>query len=39
MTAGIGENSAELRELIFDGLAHMGMILDRERNHVVARSA
>ena len=34
MTAGIGENSAELRELIFDGLAHMGMILDKERNQV-----
>lgn len=32
LTAGIGENSAELRELIFDGLAHMGMILDKERN-------
>ena len=36
-TAGIGENSAELRELIFEGLAHMGMILDRERNHVVGQ--
>ena len=34
MTAGIGENSAELRERIFAGLAHMGMILDRERNNV-----
>lgn len=34
MTAGIGENSAELRELIFAGLAHMGMILDKERNQV-----
>ena len=32
MTAGIGENSAELRERIFAGLAHMGMILDKERN-------
>ena len=37
MSAGIGENSAELRELIFEGLAHMGMILDRERNHVVGQ--
>ena len=37
MTAGIGENSAELRERIFAGLAHMGMILDRERNHVVGQ--
>lgn len=34
MTAGIGENSAELREMIFSGLAHMGMILDRDRNDV-----
>ncbi len=32
MTAGIGENSAELRERIFAGLAHMGMILDKDRN-------
>ena len=32
MTAGIGENSAALRERIFAGLAHMGMILDKERN-------
>jgi len=32
MTAGIGENSAPLRERIFSGLAHMGMILDKERN-------
>lgn len=35
MTAGIGENSAELRERIFSGLAHLGMILDKEKNHVV----
>lgn len=35
MTAGIGENSAELRERIFAGLAHLGMILDKEKNHVV----
>ena len=35
MTAGIGENSAELRERIFSGLAHMGMILDKEKNKVV----
>ena len=37
MTAGIGENSAELRERIFDGLAHMGMILDKERNDVTGQ--
>lgn len=35
MTAGIGENSSELRELIFAGLAHMGMILDKEKNNIV----
>ncbi len=35
MTAGIGENSAELRRRIFSGLAHMGMILDNEKNQVV----
>ncbi len=35
MTAGIGENSSELRELIFAGLAHMGMILDKDKNNVV----
>ena len=35
MTAGVGENSAELRKRIFDGLAHMGMILDPEKNKVV----
>lgn len=35
MTAGVGENSAELRWRIFAGLAHMGMILDNEKNQVV----
>ena len=34
MTAGIGENAADIRERIFAGLAHMGMILDKERNQV-----
>lgn len=34
LTAGVGENSAELRERIFSGLAHMGMILDTDRNQV-----
>jgi acetate kinase len=37
MTAGIGENSAELRARIFAGLAHMGMILDPERNNVIGQ--
>ncbi len=32
MTAGIGENSVEMREMIFDGLEHLGMILDKEKN-------
>jgi acetate kinase len=35
MTAGIGENSAELRKRIFARLAHMGMILDDERNQFI----
>lgn len=34
MTAGIGENSAPLREKVFEGLAHMGMILDKDKNNV-----
>lgn len=37
MTAGIGENSAEIRERIFAGLAHMGMILDKERNNITGQ--
>ncbi len=36
MTAGIGENSAELREIIFDRLAHLGMILDRQKNNMTS---
>ncbi len=35
MTAGVGENSAELRRRIFGGLAHLGMILDNEKNQVI----
>lgn len=35
MTAGIGENSACLRRRVFERLAHMGMILDNERNQMV----
>lgn len=35
MTAGIGENSVELRELIFEGLQHLGMIVDPEKNRNV----
>ena len=33
-SAETGEGIAELRERIFAGLAHMGMILDKERNQV-----
>lgn len=33
MTAGIGENSAEMRERVFERLAHLGMILDKEKNN------
>lgn len=33
MTAGIGENSAPIREKVLEGLGHMGMVLDRERNN------
>ena len=32
MTAGIGENSEEVRKWIFEGLEHLGMKLDPERN-------
>jgi acetate kinase len=31
-TAGIGENSAELRSHVFAGLGHMGIVIDEERN-------
>jgi len=31
-TGGIGENSAQVREIIVDGLEWMGLELDRERN-------
>ena len=32
VTAGIGENSQEIREWVFEGLKHLGMNLDLERN-------
>jgi len=31
-TAGVGEMSVETREMVLDGLGHLGLILDRERN-------
>ena len=32
MTAGIGENSEDVRKWVFEGLEHLGMKLDPERN-------
>ena len=32
VTAGIGENSEEVRKWVFEGLEHLGMKLDAERN-------
>ncbi|MGI6221661.1 MAG: acetate/propionate family kinase [Coriobacteriales bacterium] len=32
LTAGVGENSAEIRERIFYGLIHLGMVLDMYKN-------
>lgn len=32
-TAGIGENSPVVRELSCDGLEHLGIVIDRERNY------
>lgn len=32
-TAGVGANSAEARARICEGLAHIGVIIDHERNH------
>ncbi|MDB5933318.1 MAG: acetate kinase [Massilia sp.] len=32
-TAGVGANSAEARARICDGLAHIGVLIDDERNH------
>ena len=33
-TAGVGENSAEMRERICEGLEYMGVKLDKEANKV-----
>jgi len=37
-TAGIGENSVELRALALEGLAHLGIGLDAERNAARSRA-
>lgn len=31
-TAGVGENSSTARELVCDGLEHLGIVLDKEKN-------
>jgi acetate kinase len=38
-TAGVGENSAEIRERVCIGLAHLGVALDPERNRAPSRDA
>jgi acetate kinase len=35
-TAGVGANSAQARSRICDGLAHIGVLIDHERNHANA---
>lgn len=36
-TAGVGEMGVEVRERVLDGLQHMGLIIDKERNKVRTR--
>lgn len=36
-TAGVGEMSVEIREKVLEGMEHMGIILDKERNNVRTR--
>lgn len=36
-TAGVGENSIQMREQIMSGLEHLGMILDYEKNEIRAK--
>ena len=38
-TAGVGENSKEMREQIMSGLEHLGMVLDYQKNDVRAKQA
>jgi acetate kinase len=37
-TAGVGENSSEMREQITDGLEHLGIALDSEKNQIRDKS-
>ena len=36
-TAGVGEMSVEAREMVLEGMNHLGIILDKERNNVRTR--
>jgi acetate kinase len=36
-TAGVGEMSVKIREMVLEGMEHLGLILDRERNNVRTR--
>jgi acetate kinase len=36
-TAGVGEMSVETREMVLEGMEHLGLILDKERNKVRTR--
>jgi acetate kinase len=36
-TAGVGEMSVETREMVLEGMEHLGLILDKERNNVRTR--
>ena len=38
-TAGVGENSAEMRQRICQGLEYMGVKMDAEKNKVRGREA
>ena len=35
LTAGVGENCAKMRRMIFSGLQPLGIVLDEERNREV----
>lgn len=37
LTGGVGENSAKMRRMIFEGLQPMGIVLDSERNRIGPR--
>jgi acetate kinase len=39
LTGGVGENSSEVREALADGLAHLGVAVDPERNRTTSTDA